>query len=251
MLSPDHANHPLPVPSHPGTSGRSSPTVPKYAATPQADLAGQIYAVSSDGHVPGFIPSPTANGSSQRPVIPQNTGSGAPYRPSSEKETSRSRSPISFYATSPVPAGVTYPAPPVSRSAGYHTNSHPQSVGSNPSLTSEGRRRHDSLSATAGVTPSSKGRPIQTTGSGDSGGHDSRVSRRQSNASLASQQSRPSYSRYDPNVYNDPAYLASNDSLVDSVTGANTAANGGGGPVRPVRVKGSPAYMYTSLRTNE
>ena len=227
------------------------PTVPSYSAR-------QIYAVPSDGQAPlGFAPSPTSHGSSHGPVIPQNTGGAphqhhaAPYRASSDRESGRSRSPISFYAASPVPDGVAYPAPPISRSATYHGNPYPQSAGSNASITSEGRRRRDSMSATAGMTPVSRGKPVQSTSSADGGGRDSRVSRRQSTASLGSQQSRPSYSRYDPNVYNDPAYLASNDSLVDSVTGANTAANGGGGPVRPVRVQGSPAYMYSTLRTNE
>lgn len=215
---------------------------------PQANLAGQIY---TDGQVPpGFVRSPS---SSQGPVIPQNTGGGAPppYRPSSEGGTNRSRSPISFYAASPVPAGVTYPAPPVSRSASYNANSYPQSVDSNPSVTSEGRRRRDSLSASAGMTPASKAMPVQSTGSADGGGRDSRDSRRRSTVSLASQQSRPSYSRYNSSLYNDPAYLASSESFVDSVTGANTTANGGGGPVRPVRVHGSPAYMYATLGTNE
>jgi hypothetical protein len=94
-------------------------------------------------------------------------------------------------------------------------------------------------------------KPVPSTGSADGGGRDSRDSRRQSNVSLGSQQSGPSYSQYNPGLYNDPAYLASSDSLVDSVTGANTTANGGGGPVRPVRVHGSPAYVYDTLRTNE
>ena len=215
--------------------------------TPQADLAGHIYTVPSDGEVPpGFIRSPTASGSG---ALPQHHA--PPYaRPPSEREAGRSRSPISFYAASPVPTGVTYPAPPVSRSAVYNANSYPQGVGSNPSvtsITSEGRRRRDSLSATAGMTPASKAKPVQSTGSADGGGRDSRHSRRQSTASLASQQSRPPYSRF----YDPPTYLASADIFVDPVTGANTATNGGGGPVRPVRVDGSPAYMYTTLRTNE
>ena len=106
------------------------------------------------------------------------------------------------------------------------------------------------MSATAGMTPRAK--PIPTTGSdGTGGGGGGRARRRQSSGSLASQPSRPSYSRYDPDVYNDPAYLASNDSLVDSVTDANTLANGGGGPVRTVRVQGSPAYSFATLRTND
>lgn len=263
MLSPDHAHHPLPISAPPASSVRGPP-VPNPTVTPQANLAGQFYTVLSDGQLPpGFLPSPIADGSSQGPVIPNNIGGDAPperhaspYRPSSERETGRSRSPVSFYAMSPVPAGVTYPAPPISRSAGYNANTHPQSVGSNPSIASDGRRRRDSLSATAGMTPASRAKPILSTGSStdDGGGasnRNSRVPRRQSNASLASQQSRPSYSRYNPSMYNDPAYLASSDSLMDSVADATTVANGGGGPVRPVRVRGSPAYSYATLRTNE
>ncbi|KAF8139043.1 hypothetical protein EV363DRAFT_1523694 [Boletus edulis] len=240
LLSPDHAHRPLPVPAPSGTSGRSSP----------------VYAIPSNGQVPpGFVPSrsPTVNGPSHGPVIPQNTGGGAPpqhhaglYRSSSERSETGRSTPIAFYAASPVPAGVTYPAPPISRSTTYHAHPYSQSAGSNLSVTSEGRRRRDSLGATAGMTPASRTRPIQTTGSADSGGHDSRMSRRQSNASLGSQRSRPPYSRYDPTEYHDIAYLVRNDS-VDSVTSANTAANGGG----PVRIHGSPAYMYSTLRTNE
>lgn len=227
---------------------------------PQGNLSGRIYTVLSDGQLPpSFISSSTADGHFQGPVIPNNTGGVVPPQrhapsygpPSSERETGRSRSPISFYAMSPVPGGVTYPAPPISRSAAFNANSDRDSVGSNPSVTSDGRHRRDSLSATAGMTPGSRARPIGTTGSSDDGGgsrRDSRVPRRQSTASLASQQSRPSYSRYNPNLYNDPAYLASSDSLVDSATDANT---GGGGPVRPVRMRGSPAYSYATLRTHE
>ncbi|KAG6373888.1 hypothetical protein JVT61DRAFT_6041 [Boletus reticuloceps] len=257
LLSPDHAHRPLPVPAPSGTSGRSSPVipnVPSYAVPPQANMAGQLYAIPSNGQVPpGFVPSPTVNGSSHGPVIPQNTGGGAPpqhhaglYRSSSERSETGRGTPISFYAASTVPAGVTYPAPPISRSTTYHAHPYSQSAGSNLSATSEGRRRRDSLGATAGMTPASRTRPIQTTGSADSGGHDPRMSRRQSNASLGSQNSRPPYSRYDPTEYHDIAYLVSNDS-VDSVTSANTAANGGG----TVRIHGSPAYMYSTLRTNE
>ncbi|KAG9317895.1 hypothetical protein JVU11DRAFT_2124 [Chiua virens] len=233
LLSPDHAHHALPIPAPPTSVGRSTPT-PNSPVTRQANLAGHFYAVPPNSqHHPGFSSSTNINSSSQVPVIPQSTG-GAPYgAPSSERGSDRSRTPISIYATSPVPAGVMYPAPPISRSAGYNANPYPQGVPSNPSST---------------------GKPVQTAGSADSGGgasvRDSGVSRRQSSASLASQQSRPSYSRYNPNMYNDPAYLASNDSLVDSVTGANTAANGGG-PVRPVRIHGSPGYSYATLRANE
>lgn len=257
LLSPDHANHPLPIPAPPAASGRGY-SVPNSPATSQANLAGQIYAVPSGRQVsPGFPQSYTADGPPQGPVIPNITGGGAPpqrqappYRPPSrsEGEPGRSRSPVSFYAMSPVPTGVTYPAPPISRSATYN-------AGSNPSATSDGRRRRDSLSATAGMTPASRTKPTPSTGSStdDGGGASNRNSRRrQSNASLASQQSRPSYSQHNPNLYNDRAYLGSSDSFVaDSVTGANTAANGGGGPIRPVRVHGSPAYSYATLRTNE
>ncbi|KAH0840334.1 hypothetical protein J3R83DRAFT_1350 [Lanmaoa asiatica] len=264
LLSPDHAHHPLPIPARPASSSRGSP-IPNSPMTSQANLAGQIYTVLPDRQLsPGFLPSPTADGSPQGPVIPNNTGSGAPPQrhaapyghPSSEREAGRSRSPISFYAMSPVPDGVTYPAPPISRSAAYNANSYPQSVGSNPSATSDGRRRRDSLSATAGMTPASRAKPIQSTSSAtdDSGGdsnRNSRVPRRQSNASLTSQQSRPPYSRSNPSLYNESAYLGSSDSLMDPITDANTAVNGGGGPVRPVRVHGSPAYSYVTPRTNE
>ncbi|KAG8219072.1 hypothetical protein J3R82DRAFT_4830 [Butyriboletus roseoflavus] len=259
LLSPDHANHPLPISGPQAASGRGFPA-PNSPVIPQANLAGQFYSIP-----PGF-PQPSTDGPPQGPVIPNITGGGAspqrhasPYRPPSrsEGESGRSRSPVSFYAMSPVPAGVTYPAPPISRSATYNANSYPQSAGSNPSVTSDGRRRRDSLSATAGMTPGSRAKPILSTGSstddgGGVGNRHSRVPRQQSNASLGSQRSRPSHSRQNPSLYNDHNYLGSSDSFVeDSVTGANTAANGGGGPVRPVRVHGSPGYSYGTLRTNE
>lgn len=256
FLSPDHANLPLPVSAPPGAAnGRSSPA-PSAAATRQGNLPEQIYNVHPDGQLSsGFLASPTVTGP---PVIPHSTGGSAPPQrysvpygpPSSDRESARSRSPVSFYAASPVPAGVTYPAPPISRSATY--NAYTQSAGSNPSVTSDGRRRRGSLGATAGMTPVSRTKPIQTVGSAtDSVGgstRDSRASWRQSNVSLASDRSRPHNSRRDPGVYNDLPFLASRESIVDSVTGANTVANGG---VRHVRVHESPRYGYASLRTNE
>ncbi|KAF9226946.1 hypothetical protein BS17DRAFT_516261 [Gyrodon lividus] len=244
LLSPDHANRPLPVPAPAGPGGR-----------------GQVYTVTPDRQLsPGFISSPSANGSSQGPVIPQNTGSGAapqrhapPYGLPLEREPGRSKSPMPIYATSPVPSGVTYPAPPISRPAVYNNaNPHPQDAGPPPTM--DERRRRNSLSATAGMTPAARAKPLQPPdgrADGSTGGtRESRVPRRQSTASLGSQQSRPSYSRYNPSVYNDPAYLASNESFMDSVTDVNTAANAGG-PVRPVRIPGSPTYSYNTLRTNE
>ncbi|KIJ69696.1 hypothetical protein HYDPIDRAFT_164005 [Hydnomerulius pinastri MD-312] len=253
LLSPDHANRPLPIPAPPGPSGRSAPslvpTVPNSPVSPHTNLAGQIYSVLPDGQLPpGFLPSPVA---SQGPVIPQNTGGSAPRQrhaspygpPQTERETSRSKNPMSIYAASPVPSGFSYPAPPISRSASYSANPNNQ-PGGTPSTHDE-RSRRDSLGGTAGMTPAQRAKPLQQPGGSSAGGaRDSRVPRRQSNASMGSQQSR-SYSRYDPNAYNDPAYFGSNDSLVDSVTGANTAANAGGGPGR---IPGSPTYSYNTLR---
>lgn len=225
------------------SNGRRSP-VPGSPGARRADLGDEIYTVLPDGELPpGFLPSPTTN-APQIPVIPQTTGGtsqryavppgAVPRAPSStDRETTRSRSPISFYAPAPVPNNVTYPAPPISRSATFN-------AGSNPS--EGGRRRGDSLSATAGMTPAARSKPIPTTGS--DGGTREAQARRQSSGSLGSHSRRQSYGRYNPEVYNDPAYLASNDSLVDSVTDANTAANG--------RARAhSPAYSFATLRTNE
>ena len=180
------------------------PTVPNH-------LAEQISTVPSNGKAPlGFAPSPISHGSPHDQVILQNTGGdashqrhAAPYRASSDSDSGQFLSPESVHAILPVPA--TYSASAMARPA-------------------------------ARMIPISTDKPVESTGSTDGGGHDSRISRRQSTASLGSQQSCPSYSRYDPNMYNDPAYLVNNDSLIDSVMTTNTAVNEGGGPVKPVHV---------------
>ncbi|KAF8839292.1 hypothetical protein BDN67DRAFT_1070139 [Paxillus ammoniavirescens] len=255
LLSPDHANHPLPVPAPSSRGAPLVPTVPNSPVVPRMSLAGQFYSVPPDGQFPpNFLPSRSATSSSQGPVIPQTTGSGIapqryapPYGAPPEREPGRPKSPNPVYAASPVPSGVTYPAPPISRSAAYNANPNSQDAGG-PSSTVDERRRRNSVSSNAGMTPAARAKPLQSSAGSSEGGtngvRDSRVPRQQSNASLGSQQSRPSYSRYNPSVYNDPAYLASNDSLMDSVTDVNTAANAGGGPTRPGRRAASPTYSY-------
>ncbi|KIK95937.1 hypothetical protein PAXRUDRAFT_32708 [Paxillus rubicundulus Ve08.2h10] len=255
LLSPDHANRPLPVPAPNGRGAPLVPTVPNSPVIPRMSLAGQFYSVPPDGQFPpSFLPSRSATGSAQAPMMPQTTGSGvapqryaSPYGQPPERESGRPKSPNIVYAASPVPSGVTYPAPPISRSATYNANPSSQDAGG-PSSAVDDRRRRNSLSSTAGMTPAARAKPLQpSAGSSDGGANgvrDSHVPRQQSNASLGSQPSRSSYSRYNPSVYNDPAYLASNDSLMDSVTDVNTAANAGGGPVRPARRTASPTYSY-------
>ncbi|KAG1736427.1 uncharacterized protein EDB91DRAFT_1142418 [Suillus paluster] len=154
------------------------------------------------------------------PVIPNMDGREAPSRRNSpyapaQPEGRRSKTPQSYVA-SPVPSGISYPAPPISREPTPNASTEREDR-------SSAHERRPSTSQTAGMTPAARARSLQ---SGGGGGGSSRSSNKQrSNASVSSHQS---FTHYDPGVYNDPAYLSSNESLLDPRTGANTTANAGG-----------------------
>lgn len=208
LLSPDHANHPLPVPVPVSQRAPLVPTVPNTPVSAPVSLVGSMYDI---GQLPSGAPPPGG------PVIPYMNEREAPSQRSSlyaaaQPEGRRSQTPQSYVA-SPVPTGVSYPAPPISRQPTPNGSS--QRGGS-----SSTHERRPSLSQMAGITPGAHPRSLQP-----SGGETSRSSHRQrSNTSSSSHQS---FTHYDPGVYNDPAYFASSESLV-SRTDANTTANGGG-----------------------
>lgn len=215
LLSPDHANHPLPVPVPVSQRTPLVPTVPNSPVSAPVSLVGSMYDI---GQLPtGF----TGNNGAPPPggpVIPHLIEREAPsphsslYAPA-QPEGRRSQTPQS-YVPSPVPSDVSYPAPPISRQPTPNG-----SVQREERSSTHGRRQ--SFSQSAGVTPGTLPRSLQP------GGEASRSSRKQ--RSNASSNSRQSFAHYDPSVYNDPAYLASNESvLIDSRTGANTAVNAGG-----------------------
>ncbi|KAI6146368.1 hypothetical protein BKA82DRAFT_20061 [Pisolithus tinctorius] len=150
FLSPDHANIPLPIPPPAGCQGHQrrpsspaslAPIVPNSPAIPTSD-PGQMFNGLPDGQLPTHC-TPTRssdNNADDGPVIPQNLRA-APQRcsqtPSAssqpgererqresmrnqyappERERERDRRPRTFsYPTSPTPAGLAYPAPPISR----------------------------------------------------------------------------------------------------------------------------------------
>ncbi|KAG2339362.1 hypothetical protein BDR05DRAFT_968106 [Suillus weaverae] len=216
LLSPDYANHPLPVPVPVSQRTTLTPTVPNTPVSAPVSLVGSMYDI---GQLPtgfaGNSGAPPPGG----PVIPNMIGREAPSQRSSlyapaQPEGRQSQTPQSYVA-SPVPLGFSYPAPPISRE--------PTPNGSvRRGERSSKHERRQSLSQMAGMTPGAHPRSLQP-----SGGETSRSSHKQ--RSNASSGSRQSFAHYDPGVYNDPAYLSSSESvLLDPRTGANTAANAGG-----------------------
>ncbi|KAG2137083.1 hypothetical protein DEU56DRAFT_355139 [Suillus clintonianus] len=217
LLSPDHANHPLPVPVPVSQRTPLVPTVPNTPVSAPGSLVGSFYDI---GQLPtgyaGNSGAPPPGG----PVIPNMNGREAPSRRSSlyapaQPDGRRSKTPQS-YVSSPVPSGFSYPAPPISREP---TPNGSAERGDRSST--HGRRQ--SLSQMAGMTPGARPRSLQP---GGGGGESSRSSHKQ--RSNASDGSRQSFAHYDPGVYNDPSYLSSTESFMDHRTGANTAANAGG-----------------------
>ncbi|KAG1857490.1 hypothetical protein F4604DRAFT_1196032 [Suillus subluteus] len=216
LLSPDHANHPLPVPVPVSQRTSPVPTVPNTPVSAPISLVGSMY---DRGQLPTSFTGNSGAPPPGGPVIPHMTGREAPSQRSSlyahaQPESRRSQTPQSYVA-SPVPSGFSYPAPPIAREPT------PNGSGQRGDRSSTHERRQ-SLSQTAGMTPGAPPRSLQP-GRGET----SRSSHKQ--RSNASSSSRQSFAHYDPGVYNDPAYLSSNESvLLDPRTGANTAANSGG-----------------------
>ncbi|KAH7910321.1 hypothetical protein BJ138DRAFT_1126969 [Hygrophoropsis aurantiaca] len=214
MLSPDHANRPLPIPA-PDPSRRAVPLVPTVPNSPVAapiNLNG-IFNTLPDGQLPpGFHPSPqVAHAQLSSHSGNYSSRQNTPYVPS-QPDTGRSKGSRNIYTAAPVPTGVSYPAPPISRGTGGGGGP------GSPRSTIDNRRRSNSLNA--GATPSARTRPLESSND---------VPLRVPNAQTKpSPSSRNSYSRYNPNVYNDPAYLSSSESLIDPLTGANTFANATG-----------------------
>ncbi|KAG2036710.1 hypothetical protein BDR03DRAFT_959204 [Suillus americanus] len=214
LLSPDHANHPLPVPVPVSQRTSPVPTVPNTPVSAPTSLVGSMY---DRGQLPtgfsGNSGAPPPGG----PVIPHMNGREAPSQHSSlyapaQPGGRRSQTPQSYVA-SPVPSGFSYPATPISREPT------PNGSGQRGDRSSKHERRQ-SLSQTAGMTPGARPRSLQP-----GGGETSRSSHKQ--RSNASSGSRQSFAHYDPGVYNDPAYLSSNESvLLDPRTGTNTNASG-------------------------
>ncbi|KAH7921079.1 hypothetical protein BV22DRAFT_1072891 [Leucogyrophana mollusca] len=242
MLSPDHANRPLPIPA-PDPSRYAVPLVPTVPNTPVAapvSLNGPIYDVLPDGQLPpGFLPSPQApaaqinTNNTQSGAYPRQNPSYVPFQP----DNGRPKSGRPIYAAAPVPSGVSYPAPPIVRAATPSGGGAPSS----PRSTLDDHRRSNSMNA--GATPSARSRTLESAGDPPL-----RIPNQQSNRSRGS---RNSYSRYDPSVYNDPAYLSSSESLLDPLTGANTIANAAAGSVRTAQIPVSPSYTYRTLSTNQ
>ena len=251
-LSPDHANRPLPVPAPGSQRAPLVPTVPNTPISAHTPLAGSIYdtgqlssGVYSMGN--GNVHAPPPGG----PVIPNMSGRDTPSQRRSssiyaatQPDGRRSKSPQP-YAAAPVPSGFTYPAPPISRDPTPNTTAdrdrdRDQERGNRSST--HGRR--ESLSQMAGMTPAARTLSLHSGGAGSS--HASQKHR--SNASVGSRQS---YTHYDPGMYNDPAYLSSNESLLDHRTGANTAANAGGSRRTSQMPMTSPAFSYRTTGTTD
>lgn len=215
----------MPAPSSQHTS--HVPTVPNTPVSAYAPLTGSVY--DTGQMISGFYPAGNGNVSAPPPggpVIPNMSGRDTPsqrrsssiYAPA-QPNGRRSKSPQP-YAAAPVPSGISYPAPPISREPTPNAAADRDRDRERGDRSST-RDRRQSLSQMAGMTPATRTLSIHS-----GGAESSRASQKhRSNASLGSHQS---YTHYNQGVYNDPAYLSSNESLLDPRTGANTAANAGG-----------------------
>ncbi|KAI6042271.1 hypothetical protein EDC04DRAFT_2661963 [Pisolithus marmoratus] len=284
FLSPDHANTPLPIPppvgyqgyqQRPSSPASLAPTLPNSPVVPNLG-PGQMFNGLPDGQVPSrYAPTrSSASNAGDGPVIPQNlrptpqrysvygTASSQARRTrqrktKGEREEPRERDRHSrnySYPTSPTPAGLAYPPPPISRESARPAS---------PSQSTLDGRRRSAAGMTPGHAPTpgpgSTGRysvPPDAAAPGGPGKRYSVPGQATSSASSTTtryavpgqtssqgSQSRGGYRRYDPHVYNDPAYLSSRESL-DTVTDANTAVNAGRGG----RIPGSPTRGYDRLR---
>ena len=239
MLSPDHANHPLPVPAPGSQNAPLIPTVPNTPISAHAPLTGTIYAGQFYPTGNGNFSAPPPGG----PVIPNMSGRDTPsqqrggsiYAPT--QPDARSPQP---YVAAPVPSDITYPPPPISRDPTTNAKAN-RDRGRGDRSSAHNRR--ESLSEMAGMTPAARTLSLHSGGMGSSHGS-------QEHRPNASHGSRQSYTHYDPSVYNDPAYLSSNESLLDPRTGANTAVNAGGSrrsSQMPI-TSPSPSYGTTGMR---
>ncbi|KAG2088393.1 uncharacterized protein F5147DRAFT_781029 [Suillus discolor] len=122
LLSPDHANHPLPVSVLVSQRAPLVPTFPNTPVSAPVSLVGSMYDI---GQLPTGAPPPGG------PVIPYMNEREAPSQRSSlyaaaQAEGRRSQTPQSYVA-SPVPTGVSYPAPPISsQTAPYRVEAVPR-----------------------------------------------------------------------------------------------------------------------------
>ena len=309
---PQHRlSSPVLVPTVPNSPVLSNPSLmPGYRQ-------GQNFNVLPDGQFPppSMRAGSATSGGAQGPVIPPQLRPGSqrysgyyapqqsqPY-PGAEREwerdrdrdrdrrgqrgerqkerSSRGRTTSLTYPTSPTPAGLMYPPPPISRDPTVRPSSPSQSTlderrrsaaGMTPAMRAQtpadlpsSSQRYSIPPEALGTTGSSSTRhsiPTEVPGVAGSNpryampGRTSTASSHGSNprysvpgrTSSQGSQSRGGggYGRYDPHVYNGPAYLSSRESL-DAVTDANTAVNAGpgrGGRMRP----GSPGHGYDALR---
>ena len=152
----------------------------------------------------------------------------------------------SIYQAAPIPAGITYPAPPgpivapsradtgtpqstTSRMSG-HTRSRSMYAGSTPA---------PSNSRPLSTAPTPKLRRVPSDASNDSA---------MSGFSRSSRSSRKEYTHFEPSAYVDPAYLASSEELpLSPHTQANTRANAQLGGLPPGN-RSSDALSYVSLQ---
>jgi len=312
---PTHrSSSPVPlVPTVPNSPVFSNPgLIPGYGQ-------GRNFNVLHDGQFPiGYAPPSISAGSApsggaQDPVVPSNLHPGsqryssfyAPQQsqphPVAEREwerdmdrnrdrrsqhgerqkerSSRGRKTSLTYPTSPTPAGLMYPAPPISRDPTLRPSSPSQSTlderrrsaaGMTPAMRAQtpvdlasSTQRYSIPPEAVGTAGSASTRyniPAEVPGVAGSNprygvpGRTSTASSHGSNprysvpgrTSSQGSQSRGGggYVRYDPQD-NDPAWLSSRESL-DAVTDANTAANAG--PGRGRMHPGSPAHDYDRLR---
>lgn len=151
------------------------------------------------------------------PIRSQNPLSDIPSRSNSAMgESNRSQTPRpNIYATAPVPAGFTYPQPMGTNASTPGGTPLRVPLPASVESYSPGHRR--SLSLNGGQSPGSLGRTNTLPNRA--------VTPKPSNTSLGSGKS---YSRYDPAAHLDPAYFGTDDHRRDTLTEANTLANGNG-----------------------
>ncbi|EIW86872.1 hypothetical protein CONPUDRAFT_161505 [Coniophora puteana RWD-64-598 SS2] len=246
-------------PTQPSPGPTAAPSLPPSAPEPPLDPR-TIQVGSSSMRPPsrGFVPRPPSTPA--LPVPPPGGSAYVPYRggggeggppPVIPGQQMRSKTPASaagagasgLYAEAPLPPGVAYPSSPISR---------PPTLGSLGGESAAG----GPSSANAGMTPAAFGRPqsLRTSVTGASipetvvadGGREGKKGKKKSKKNKARVQEeeapqtrptssyshglerKPSYSKFDPKMYNDPAFLSSNESLVDPHTVANTSVNAAG-----------------------